>query len=148
MKYQEFVEEYLKKDISELQEIQEVCLYSLKTSLNKLSENMDFDPSKAYFIYMMLCVGCDKVCDEKEYELLHKFINPNVTLKMVNDYLPEFLATENAMTFVREMVLAIKSMSEVAYEEMMKIALCFLCANKDFSEEKKTFIETIQIEVD
>lgn len=148
MKYQELVEEYLKKDLFELHNIQEVCLYSLKSSLNKLSENMNFDPSKAYFIYMMLCVGCDKVCDDKEYELLHKFINPNVTIKMVNDFLPEFLASDNSLTFVREIILAVKSMSEVAYEEMIKIALCFVCANKDFSEEKKTFIETIMIEVE
>ena len=146
MNYLEIVKDYLSKSIEELMDEQQTCLYSLKASLSKLSENMQFDPSKAYFIYIMSVVGCDLVCDEKEYELLHKFINPSVTRDMVNNYLPELLFSEKTKSFIQELVFSVKAMSEIAYEEMIKIALAFLCANKDFSKTKEEYIKSIMIE--
>ncbi len=136
--------ELTNKTVEELAKIQEECMITIRPCLVALTEKVEIDVSKSFFLFCMSCVGCDKVVSVNEYNLIRHFIKINVTQNEVQKYVDDLLKTNALVNFSKELVCLVHQVSNDGYEEIIKFAMCFLLSD-EFNDEKQAFLESIAI---
>ena len=141
MDYNLLKEQLATKSVEELMEIQQEALLTIRPCLVALNKSANVDVNKGFFLFCMACVGCDKKVDENEYQLIKKFININVTISQVQEYVNELL-NNKLLDFAYELTTSIKNISNEGKEELIRFACCFLISDK-FNQDKEEFLNKL-----
>lgn len=142
MDLEQIKSELSNKTIEELAKTQEECMLTIRPCLVALTEKVEIDVSKSFFLFCMSCVGCDKVVSINEYNLIKHFIKVDVTQNDVQQYVDELLNTNALINFSKELVSLVRQVSNEGYEEIIKFAVCFLLSD-EFNDDKQAFLESI-----
>ncbi len=141
MDYNLLKEQLATKSVKELIDIQQETLLTIRPCLVALNKSANVDVNKGFFLFCMACVGCDKKVDENEYQLIKKFININVTISQVQEYVNELL-NNKLLDFAYELTTSIKNISNEGKEELIRFACCFLISDK-FNQDKEEFLNKL-----
>ena len=142
MDYKLFQEKIKDSSIDELMNIQQECLLTIRPSLVAISKKVEIDINKSFFLFCMSCVICDNFVSDNEYLLIKKFIKINVSKSEVQDYATELNKDNHLLDFSKELVNLVGQVTKEGKEELIKFAICFLCAD-GLSEEKNNFLNQL-----
>lgn len=135
--------EFCSKSIDELRIIQKECFITIRAAMQELSNHLDQDVNKIFFMFCLISCVLDGDVDEKEYSLAKEFLASNVTYNAYREYALSITQKDSIISLLLNFISIVGQFSKESIEEFVKFSVCFMACKGNISDVEKNFIEKL-----